>query len=130
MNENEIIAEYIKERYPELLETFDFTAYKLNAACRALRDEIVERFVEVFSNIDLKKIAEQLEKASMAIKENIEGENNMSLQDLQEELYNLHQMRKNGSISEEEYATRIETIKAGLEKERAKQTTYFFRCNH
>ena len=51
----------------------------------------------------------------------------MNLKDLQEELFTLHQMRKNGSISEEEYATRIETIKAGLEKERAKQTTHFMR---
>ena len=53
----------------------------------------------------------------------------MNLNDLQEELFTLHQMRKNGSISEEEYSSRVETIKAGLEKERAKQTTYFFRSS-
>ena len=51
----------------------------------------------------------------------------MNLKELQEELFTLHQMRKNGSISEEEYSSRVEAIKAGLEKERAKQTTHFMR---
>lgn len=29
MSENDIIAEYVKERFPEILETFDFKEYTL-----------------------------------------------------------------------------------------------------
>ena len=29
MNENDLIAEYIKERYPEILQTMDFAFFKL-----------------------------------------------------------------------------------------------------
>ena len=53
----------------------------------------------------------------------------MNLKDLQNELFTLHQKRKNGSISEEEYSSRVEAIKAGIKKARAEQTVYFFRRN-
>ena len=29
MNENDLIAEYVKENYPELLQTMDFAVFKL-----------------------------------------------------------------------------------------------------
>lgn len=32
MNENDLIAEYIKERYPEILQTMDFTVFKVGKA--------------------------------------------------------------------------------------------------
>ena len=48
MNKNDIIAEYIKERYPELLNTTDFALYKFSCACR----KIVDGLKEAFGNID------------------------------------------------------------------------------
>lgn len=32
MNENDLIAEYIKKRYPEILQTMDFAVFKLGKA--------------------------------------------------------------------------------------------------
>ena len=106
MSENDYIAEYIKERYPEILETCEFASWKLNAALKELAREAAEGIAAAFAKFDFKKLLDPLEKAKLAFneifEEKIKEENNMSLQDLQEELYILHQMRKNGSISEEE----------------------------
>ena len=39
-NDNEIIAAYVKERYPEMLRTTDFALYKMGARCRAFVDAL------------------------------------------------------------------------------------------
>lgn len=33
INESEIIAEYVKERFPEMLKTSDFALYKMGKRC-------------------------------------------------------------------------------------------------
>lgn len=59
MSENDMIAEYIKERFPDILNTTDFALYKFSCACRNL----VCSFKESFKNIDFNKIAEQLKES-------------------------------------------------------------------
>lgn len=49
MRENDIIAEYVKEKYPELLITPEFTFYKLGCALR----NVASSFVEAVKRIDL-----------------------------------------------------------------------------
>ena len=46
MSENDIIAEYIKEHYPELLATFSFAAYKLGRRARELAENLIEPIAE------------------------------------------------------------------------------------
>ena len=58
MSENEIIAQYVKERFPELSNSTDFALYKLGLSFR----EIVDDFKEAVKNIDFSKIAEQLKE--------------------------------------------------------------------
>lgn len=48
-SENDYIAEFVKERYPEILDTFEYASYRLNVACCELRDCVAEGIVEVFS---------------------------------------------------------------------------------
>lgn len=57
MNENDLIAEYVKERYPEILQTMDFAVFKLSACCRRIANEIIESlknidFVELQLMVD------------------------------------------------------------------------------
>lgn len=52
MSDNDIIAEYIKERYPEVLTTADFALFKLEIACRKFAND----FLESFKKIDLQEI--------------------------------------------------------------------------
>lgn len=59
MSENDMIAEYVKYRFTELLNTTDFALYKVSYACRNL----VNGFVEIFNNIDFNKLAEQLKES-------------------------------------------------------------------
>ena len=59
MNENDIIAEYIKEKYPELLNTTDFALYKFYCACRKVVDELKK----TFRNIDFSKLLCQLKES-------------------------------------------------------------------
>ena len=59
MNKNDIIAEYIKERYPELLNTTDFALYKFSCACR----KIVDGLKEAFGNIDFSELLDQLKES-------------------------------------------------------------------
>lgn len=58
MSENDLIAEYVKERYPELLGTFDFVAYKLNACAR----KSVEILAAQFAKIDFSAAQEATSK--------------------------------------------------------------------
>lgn len=47
MNENDLIAEYIKERYPEVLQTIDFAVFKLAACCRKFANDAIESLKNV-----------------------------------------------------------------------------------
>lgn len=56
MSENDLIAKYIKERFPEILNTYDFALYKFSYVCK----DVVNSFENTFKNIDFNKISEQL----------------------------------------------------------------------
>lgn len=58
MSENDVIAEYVKENYPDLLETFDFAAYKLSAHVR----KIGEEFAATISEMDFSGVKEAINK--------------------------------------------------------------------
>lgn len=57
MNENDIIAEYVKERFPEILETFDFAAYRLGVSWKKFGKELekesekIPRFLQKVFNV-------------------------------------------------------------------------------
>ncbi len=42
MSENDVIAEYVKERYPGMLDTIDFDIYKLKMQWKPMANEIKE----------------------------------------------------------------------------------------
>lgn len=42
MSENDVIAEYVKERYPWILDTIDFAIYKLKMQWKSMTNEIKE----------------------------------------------------------------------------------------
>ena len=42
MSENDVIAEYVKERYPWILDTIDFAIYKLKMQWKSMANEIKE----------------------------------------------------------------------------------------
>lgn len=52
MNENDLIAEYVKERFPEILQTMDFAVFKLSARCR----KVAYDFIESFKKVDFTKL--------------------------------------------------------------------------
>lgn len=52
MNENDVIAEYVKERYPELLDTLSFSMFRLRKAAEKCGNELKK----CFENINLLKI--------------------------------------------------------------------------
>lgn len=56
MSENDIIAEYVRKRYPELLNTADFVFFKCSCAIR----KIINDFKESLKNIDFSELAEQI----------------------------------------------------------------------
>lgn len=51
MTENDYIAEYIKERYPQLLG-LDYALWRASKVAR----EYVQRLASIFENVDLSKI--------------------------------------------------------------------------
>lgn len=51
MTENDYIAEYIKERYPELLG-FDYVLWRASRMAR----EYAQRLASIFENVDWSKI--------------------------------------------------------------------------
>lgn len=58
MSENDILAEYIKEKHPEILTSVDFAVYRLGRACRKLAED----FLEAFKKIDLTELKEMADK--------------------------------------------------------------------
>ena len=56
-NENDLIAEFVKEKYPELLTTLDFAIFRISKVCQQIANDIFDSF----KNIDiseLKKLAD------------------------------------------------------------------------
>lgn len=56
MSENDIIAQYVREKYPEILTSVDFGLYKFSLACRNMANDLKE----AFKNIDFSKLAKQV----------------------------------------------------------------------
>ena len=44
MSENDVIAEYVKERYPWILDTINFDVYRFKKQCETMVDELKEFF--------------------------------------------------------------------------------------
>lgn len=56
MSENDIIAEYVREKRPEILTSVDFGLYKFSLAWRNMANDLKE----AFKNIDFSKLAKQV----------------------------------------------------------------------
>ena len=52
MSENDYIAEYIKERRPELIRSFDFIIWKMSR----ITEDAVKKIIDAFSGIDLSSV--------------------------------------------------------------------------
>ena len=52
MSENDYIAEYIKERRPELIRSFDFILWKMSR----ITADAVKKIIDTFSGIDLSSV--------------------------------------------------------------------------
>ena len=52
MSENDYIAEYIKERRPELIRSFDFVFWKMSR----ITENAVKKIIDAFSGIDLSSV--------------------------------------------------------------------------
>lgn len=48
MTRNDVIAEYVKERFPEILTTIDFAVFSLKMACKSS----VDSFEKAIKKID------------------------------------------------------------------------------
>lgn len=59
MTENDMIAEYIKERMPELLTTCDFALYRLGYRLQEMASDIVEAAKQIDWNKVLEKLNEE-----------------------------------------------------------------------
>ena len=60
MSENDIIAEYVKSRFPSLLATVDFGLYKMGVGI----GEVMHGISESLQNIDLKDLKQRLQSVS------------------------------------------------------------------
>ena len=47
MEENDVIAEYIKAKYPELLTSIDFAFFKIGMICRGFVNAVTESFKDI-----------------------------------------------------------------------------------
>ena len=65
MNENDIIAEFVKEKYPELSETFDFGMFRMRKAVEEMRDIFLKNIKE----IDFSVIAKEIVKINNSLPE-------------------------------------------------------------
>lgn len=65
MNENDIIAEFVKEKYPELLGTYDFAWFRLRKAALKMQSDIAEGLKE----IDFDSAKKEVEKVNKIWKE-------------------------------------------------------------
>lgn len=63
MRENDIIAEYVKNKYPELINSADFAFYKIAFACR----EFVVSFEESVKNIDFMELKKMVDEFNQKI---------------------------------------------------------------
>lgn len=52
MRENDYIAEYIKEKRPELIRSFDFVFWKMSR----ITADAVKKIIDTFSGIDLSSV--------------------------------------------------------------------------
>ena len=64
MNENDYIAEYVKEMHPEILRSFDFALWKMVKIAIQLRDNLVAA-IEKIDFSELKKKVEEINKSSL-----------------------------------------------------------------
>lgn len=64
MRENDLIAEYVKENYPEILTTFDFACFKLRVTCQ----EFGKAIAEEIKKIDFSGLNKALREAGEAAK--------------------------------------------------------------
>lgn len=64
MNENDLIAEYVKEHYPEILQTIHFVFFKLGKEL----NECVKPITDIFKKITLLEI-EELKETTQKAKE-------------------------------------------------------------
>lgn len=60
MSENDIIAEYVKSRFPSLLATVDFGLYKMGVGI----GETLNGMSKCLQNIDLKALKERLQSVN------------------------------------------------------------------
>lgn len=76
MSENDIIAEFIKSKYPELISGLDFTFYKIGKIAGEAIKELSKNLSKVFSSIDIESIKDFVNDADRIYNEAIELEEN------------------------------------------------------
>lgn len=59
MSENDIIAEYIKERMPELLTTCDFALYRFGRRLKEMASDVAEAAMKIDWGAVLEKLNEE-----------------------------------------------------------------------
>lgn len=57
MSENDIIAEYVKAKYPQILKSYDFITWKISIRIR----EATKKFVDAIKDIDSTELKNLLE---------------------------------------------------------------------
>ena len=62
MTRNDVIAEYVKERYPELIKTTDFILYSFGMAWKSTVDNLEEAIKKIDFSILLKAVDHLEEK--------------------------------------------------------------------
>lgn len=69
MNDDKMIADYIKERMPEILNTYDFAIYKFSRSITNFVNGFVKTFNDAFNGLT----DEQKEEITKRAKENVEN---------------------------------------------------------
>ena len=64
MSENDMIAEFIKEQYPELLDTFEFAIFRIQKHVEKMAKSIAEG-IKAMNFSDLKKVLEKVNESSV-----------------------------------------------------------------
>jgi len=59
MNENEIIAKYVKSKFPNILSTADFALYRLGYRLQEIASGVVESAMQIDWNAVLEKLNEE-----------------------------------------------------------------------
>lgn len=60
MTENDIIAEYVKRKYPEILTSIDFAAFHIGMVCSIFGDSLRAKL----KRIDFSRLEEALKKVN------------------------------------------------------------------